>query len=142
MSASILKYIFISAVVLLCFSSCREEIIPPFTPAGNINEPIQQVTAGSYSFTINAQSISDSLIDHTLFKSSRSHLNLSLFDYLSGSIELTIYDRRGNVIYNSFLSKNFQSSSLVLQGSVPDVVQIFFNRFTGKLAVQLFEDMN
>ncbi len=139
---SILKYLIITPAVLLYFASCREEIIPPFTPSGNINEPVQQITSDSYSFTINAQSISDSLFDHTFFKFSNSHLYLSLFGYLSGAVELTIYDRGRNIIYRSTLDKNFQSPSLKLQGSVPDVVQIFFTRFTGKLTIQLIQDAN
>jgi hypothetical protein len=136
------KYLLFVLFFILPFASCREEIIPPFTPSGNINEPVQQITPGSYSFTINAQSISDSLIDHTFFKSSSSRLYLSLFDYLSGAAELTIYDRDRNIIYKSTLDKNFQSPSLNLQGFVPNVVQIFFTNFTGKLTIQIVQDLN
>lgn len=139
---SILKYLIITPAVLLSFASCREEIIPPFTPSGNINEPVQQITADSYSFTINAQSISDSLFDHTFFNFSNSNLYLSLFGYISGAVELTIYDRGRNIIYKSTLDRNFQSPSLKLQGSIPDVVQIFFTRFTGKLTIQIIQDLN
>lgn len=139
---SILKYLIITPAVLLHFTSCREEIIPPFTPSGNINEPVQQITADSYSFTINAQSISDSLIDHTFFKFSNSRLYLSLFGHLSGAVELTIYDRGRNIIYRSTLDRNFQSPSLALKGSIPDVVQIFFTRFTGKFTIQIIQDPN
>ncbi|MGE5810018.1 MAG: hypothetical protein ACM339_00830, partial [Ignavibacteria bacterium] len=80
--------------------------------------------------------------DHTFFNFSNSNLYLSLFGYISGAVELTIYDRGRNIIYKSTLDRNFQSPSLKLQGSVPDVVQIFFTRFTGKLTIQIIQDLN
>jgi hypothetical protein len=140
MSAFVLKY------SLLCFLfsliSCREEIIPPFNPGGNINEPVQQISADSYTFIINAQGISDSLIDKTPFNFTNSYLFLSLFDYLSGAVELTIYDRSRNIIYYSILNNNFPGSSSKLEGFIPDRVQIFFRNFTGKLTVQIVQDFS
>jgi len=143
MLSSFFKYLFFP-VLYLSFSltSCREEIIPPFNPAGNINEPVQEITADSYSFIINAEGISDSLIDRTFFSFNNSHLFLSLFAYLGGTVELTIYDRARNIIYNSTLNGNFPGSSLKLDGFVPDRVQIFFRNFTGKLTIQIIQDFS
>ena len=62
--------------LLLIFFSCREEIISPDNPTGNINEPFLTRTGNSYIFSINASNI-------TAMKNNSPNINTGIWQFNS-----------------------------------------------------------
>src|SRR3970040_811747 len=81
--------------------SCRQEIVPPDNPAGNINEPVYTRTNFSYSFAINANRITRTVIDNTYLNTTSSRIYLVISDHSSGSVEIKVQNDNNFVLYSS-----------------------------------------
>ena len=123
---------------ILLLSSCREDVIAPGNPAGNINEPVRIKEKFSYSFYINAYNISTSVSDVSGISSTHSTVSVSLDDYTQGTASFNIYDNSNNLVYRKVFAENGIQISESLEGSTPDLVWINFNHFTGKLQIKVF----
>ncbi len=131
--------IFLSVFVLasLTFQSCREEIISPGNPAGNINEPVFESYIDFYTFKINASNATLSLSDYTYFNANINYLSFSVIDHSSGSADLMLWTRNNLKIYDTRLSKDFSRTTVIIDGNIPELIQIKLNDFTGKVSIQL-----
>ena len=69
MKSKILSILF---SLLLTFISCRQEIVPPDSSLENINEPQLTRTNSSYTFSINASRITETVIDNTFLNTFKS----------------------------------------------------------------------
>lgn len=123
----------------LLIISCRQEIVPPDNPAGNINDPVYTRTNFSYSFSINAERITRTVIDNTYLNTTRSRIYLLISDHSSGSVEIKIQNDNNFVLYSSVYENNTGGIFHELDGYQPEVITINFKDFTGKFRVTLTE---
>lgn len=132
----------IQLVIVLLYaallSSCREDVVAPGNPAGNINQPIRLKSNSSYTFIINADNISTTLLDYSGISSRHSKLFLVLDDYKQGRASFNITEYSNQLVYQRQLSENLDQMTVSLEGSTPDIINIRFTSFTGKLKIQLF----
>ena len=127
-------WLFISAAISI---PCREEIVSPKNKSGNVNEPYKSSNRNSYTFILNANNISQTVIDYPSITHSNSRIFISLSDYTSGSVEIVIATKAKQVLYRNRLIENNDGSYGVVEGIKPEVIEIYFNDFTGKLKLQL-----
>lgn len=132
----------ISLIIILfsafLLSSCREDVVAPGNPAGNINQPIRLKSNSSYTFIINAENITASLLDNSGITSRHSELFLSLDDYKQGRVNFNIIEYSNQLVYQKQLSDNLSQMTVSLEGNTPDIINISFSNFTGKLKIQLY----
>ncbi len=129
------NFIFLS---LILFASCREDIVPPNNPAGNVNEPVQYYSNSSYTFIINADKISRSVKDFLTLHSTSVRLYTSILDISSGSVQIFLLDSHNHAWYSNTFDSETQNKFVDLSGYDPSLIQIKMNNFTGKLKIQLF----
>lgn len=126
--------LFFTAVI---FSSCREEIISPKNNSGNLNEPYKSSYQNSYTFILNAESISQTIVDYPRISYLNSRIFISVLDHSSGSVEVVILTKSREVLYRNRLADDNNGSYGIVEGSKPEIIEIYFNGFTGKLKFQL-----
>jgi hypothetical protein len=124
-------------VFLFIINSCREEIIPPGNSAGNINQPVQSTSSNSYSFVINADRISNSITDYFSIFSGKSRLFFSINGYVSGSVQISVFNDQNDSFFQETLSQNITGVSVDFDEKIPNSIVLSFYNFTGKLKVQL-----
>ena len=117
--------------------SCRQEIVPPDNPAGNINEPVYTRTNFSYSFTINANRITTMVIDNTYLNTTRSRIYLVISDHSSGSVEIKVQNDNNFVLYSSVFDNDTDGIFRELDGYQPNIITMNFIDFTGKFKFTL-----
>ena len=117
--------------------SCRQEIVPPDNPAGNINEPVYTRTNFSYSFTINANRITTMVIDNTYLNTTSSRIYLVISDHSSGSVEIKVQNDNNFVLYSSVFDNDTDGIFRELDGYQPNIITMNFIDFTGKFKFTL-----
>ncbi len=128
----------ITLLSIFLFSSCREDVVAPGNPAGNINQPVRLKSNSSYTFIINAENISFYLLDYSGITSRHSELFLSLDDYKQGRVSFNIVEYSNQLVYQRQLTDNVSQMTVSLEGSIPDIINISFTNFTGKLKIYLY----
>jgi hypothetical protein len=123
--------------ILFLFISCREEIISPDNPTGNINEPFLTRTNNSYIFSINANDITATINDNTFLNSVKSNIYSIIADYSSGYVEVKVKTSGNSVLYSEVFESNTRGSLRNINGYHPEIIAINFQHFTGKLKVTL-----
>jgi len=123
--------------ILLLFISCREEIIPPGNPIGNINEPLLTRTNNSYIFSINANNITASINDNTFLNTVKANIYSIIADYSSGYVQVQVKTGSNSVLYSEKFDANTRGVLGNIYGSQPQVIAIEFRNFTGKFQVTL-----
>jgi hypothetical protein len=136
----IIAILIIPLISLVLIPSCREEVIAPGNPAGNVNQPISLRSGSSYTFIINAENISATVNDYSGVYSTHSQLLITLEDYSQGRVNFNIYDYSNRLVYQKLLADNIIPINAVLDGITPDIVNISFINFTGKLKIQVFSN--
>lgn len=126
-------HIFLFSVL---FISCRQDVIPPDNPAGNINEPVYSRTNFSYTFTINASNITRTVTNSTFLDTFRSRIQVVVVDYSSGSVEVVVEDDDVR-LYSAVLNQNTNGMLEEINGFRPETITINFIDFTGKFRVTL-----
>jgi hypothetical protein len=124
-------------MMVLFLSSCREEIIPPNNPAGNINQPVKEVTLNSYTLILNAGDITYNLYDYLSFDNSRAQVYLSIIDYNSGTVEVSLLGKSKRVIFSKRIDTEINGEIARIYNEIPDAVIINFKNFTGKFKVTI-----
>ena len=117
--------------------SCRQEIVPPDNPAGNINEPVYTRTNFSYSFAINANRINRTVIDNTYLNTTSSRIYLVISDHSSGSVEIKVQNDNNFVLYSSVFDNDTDGIFRELDGYQPNIITMNFIDFTGKFKFTL-----
>jgi hypothetical protein len=117
--------------------SCRQEIVPPDNPAGNINEPVYTRTNFSYSFAINASRITRTVIDNTYLNTTSSRIYLVISDHSSGSVEIKVQNDNSFVLYSSVFDNDTDGIFRELDGYQPNIITLNFIDFTGKFKFTL-----
>ncbi len=123
--------------ISLLFSSCRDEIISPDSPAGNINQPVQIKSNSLYTFILSANNLSTTIIDYPELSGTRPTLNISLNNFEQGQLSLNIYENPGRLVYQTVLTGKINPFSAILESVHADRIEINFISFTGNLKIQL-----
>jgi len=123
--------------LLLSFYSCREDIIPPNNPIGDVNEPIRLTSNNSYTFILNANNISTTVQDYPGLNAQHSILVITLTDYEQGNVSLKVLEFSKQLIYQKIITDNIDQLVINLDYVSPDIVNIIFTNFTGKLKIEV-----
>lgn len=118
-------------------TSCREEIISPENNGGNVNEPYTSNTRNSYTFIIDAQNLSQYVIDYPNINYFNSKVFVSVADYSAGSVEILVLNKSRDVLYRNKLNKTTVGEYAEVEGVLPAVLEFRFNNFSGKIKFQL-----
>jgi len=116
---------------------CREEILEPYNPAGNTNQPFQEKKLNYYSFVLNAENLTYQIESELNFNSADARILVSVLDRQSGSVRINILNNTKNLIYTANIETEVQDLVDRIQGNIPDKVKIIFTNFSGKLRIQL-----
>ena len=127
----------ILGILSLVITSCREDVILPENLALNINEPVQKNELDSYSFMLNARSISINIASSIHFSSSTSRISISIKDYSSGSVVVSIADHQMSNRFNYLGSDDERFYTESLDGFVPVSISISSVNFSGIFQVEL-----
>ncbi|WP_337864477.1 hypothetical protein [Ignavibacterium sp.] len=130
-----LKLIFL--IPLLLLSGCREEILEPYNPAGNVNQPFQEKKLNYYNLTITASNLTYEFNSDLDFNSSESRILISVVDRQSGSVTINVLNNSRNLIYIASIETEVPNLLDRIQGNIPDSLKIVFTDFSGKLRLQL-----
>jgi len=131
------KLLLILFSMLVLFISCRQEIVPPDNPAGNINEPQFSRTNFSYTFSINANRITETVVNNTYLNTFKSRIHTVISDHSSGSVEIIVQVNQNNILYSAVFDNDTNNTSTEIEGQQPRVIIFNFNNFTGKFKVTL-----
>ena len=123
-------------IVLIFFSACREEIIEPDNFVENVNEPVQINERNSYIFLLNAQDFSMNLSVPASFNSFRTRFNVTLIDYESGYISITVKDYDQQERFRYFVAEEVSFHSDLLDGYVLKTINISTVNFSGKIKAE------
>lgn len=121
---------------LIFFSACREEIIEPDNFVENVNEPVQINERNSYIFLLNAQDFSMNLSVPASFNSYRTRFNVTLIDYESGYISITVKDFDQQERFRYFVAEEVSFHSDLLDGYVLKTINISTVNFSGKIKAE------
>ena len=121
---------------LIFFSACREEIIEPDNFVENVNEPVQINERNSYIFLLNAQDFSMNLSVPASFNSYRTRFNVTLIDYESGYISITVKDYDQQERFRYFVAEEVSFHSDLLDGYVLKTINISTVNFSGKIKAE------
>lgn len=132
------KFLYFSIAVLFwVLSGCREEIIDPFNPATNVNEPVQTRTSNSYSFILNAQDINTELQNFTDLYSRRNRILITAEGYKVGYLDILIFDENKVGVFEARISSDESGLYSSIIGSIPERVVLSFTNFTGRFKIQI-----
>lgn len=129
--------VFILSIIVLLVTSCREEILEPYNPAGNINQPFQEKKLNYFNIVMTASNLTYEFETDLNFNSSESRIQISVVDREKGNVTVNVLNVNRNLIYVASIET--ESADLVdrIYGNIPDKVKISFKDFSGKLRVQL-----
>ena len=131
-----LKKISLLLIILLIALSCREEVIQPDNFVENVNEPVQINERNSYIFLLNAQDFSLNLSVPASFNSYRTRFNVTLIDYESGYISITVKDFDQQERFRYFVAEEVSFHSDLLDGYVLKTINISTVNFSGKIKAE------
>jgi hypothetical protein len=129
------KKVFFILCILIFFSSCREGVVEPGNFVGNINDPVQINDRNSYTFIINARAFSMNLSVPTSFNTSTSRISVTIAGYESGSVNVSIKDEQQTERFKYFINEDVTLYTYLLNGYVPETINISTEDFTGKLKI-------
>jgi len=132
-----LKKLWIASLMLFFFISCREGVIEPNIFVENVNDPVQLNERNSYTFLLNADSFSMDLTVFPFINSSRSRINVTLIDYQTGYVKVSIKDYDNRERYSYFAAKDISFYTDIIDGYVPEEVSITTDNFSGKIKIEL-----
>ena len=122
-------------IFILLTAACREGIIEPETFVGAINEPVQVNERNSYTFIINAENMTISSTNRTNLSSFTSRISISIVDYSSGYVSISVIDREENLRFSFLGNEDERLFSETLIGYVPSNIKIRAVDFSGKLKI-------
>jgi hypothetical protein len=123
--------------MLFFFISCREGVIEPNIFVENVNDPVQLNERNSYTFLLNADSFSMDLTVFPFINSSRSRINVTLIDYQTGYAKVSIKDYDNRERYSYFAAEDISFYTDIIDGYVPEAVNITTDNFSGKIKIEL-----
>ena len=130
------RIIFILSLFTLLFA-CREDIIHPDEIAGNVNEPVQVNSRNSYTLIINAKNLSINISALASFNTTLARISVTLIDHESGYVNVSVKDLNDIERFRYFVNNEVNLYTEVIDGYLPNTIDIQLQELTGKLKVQL-----
>lgn len=124
-------------ISLIFLSGCREEILEPYNPAGNVNQPYQEKKLNYFNLVMTASNLTYEFDSDLNFNSSDSRILVSVIDRQSGTVTINILNDKRNLIYIASIETEVPGLVDRIQGNIPNKVKIIFKDFSGKVRVQL-----
>lgn len=131
------KLLIICCLIFLAYSGCREEIINPENTGGNVNEPVFSTSPDIYSFSVNAQNITENISNLSDLNTVYNQLYISVTDYQGGVVDVRVITNKGEVIYQNRLNQNKNGLYTRISGAVPTRVEMDFSNFTARLKFEI-----
>jgi len=131
-----LKKFILLLIILITSFSCREEIIEPDNLVGNINEPVQLRERNSYTFLLNARSLTMNMSVPIYFSSSKTRFNVRLIDYESGYANISVLDLSKIERFRYYIAEEVSYHTELLDGYVPTSISIYMDNFSGKIKIE------
>lgn len=124
-------------ITLIILSGCREEILEPYNPAGNINQPYQEKKLNYFNLVMTALNLTYEIDSDLNFNSSDSRILVSVIDRQSGKVTINVLNDSKNLIYVVSIETEVPGLVDRIQGNIPNKVKIIFKDFSGKVKIQL-----
>ncbi len=124
-------------LALMVLTGCREEVTDPNNLIGNINEPVILNGFSYYSFLINANEITQYVVEETQLSEPSSRLGVSLTDYRAGYVEIFVTGSRSVSLYAQKFNDNYSTEDTVLNKGAPIYLKMYFYKFSGNLKVDI-----
>lgn len=124
----------ITAVVI---PSCREGIINPGNPAGNLNEPLVSKSGNVYTFQIDAEKVSFLKTDNTLLNITETDVYVTVIDYQGGSVQIKVIGESKQVLYQALVTSDMSGKQASIINHLPESVSLLFQNFSGRLKIEL-----
>ena len=121
--------------------SCRENIITNENSIGNINEPVKSKTPDSYSFEINASKITFNETDETQLNITNADIQISVTDYSSGIVSVTIIGDNLLDLYTISFTNNGSSPPAKITNHVPEKIKVSLQNFSGKFKIRIIRSI-
>ena len=131
-----MKKFILLLIILITSLSCREEIIEPDNLVGNINEPVQLRERNSYTFLLNARSLTMNMSVPIYFSSSKTRFNVRLIDYESGYANISVLDLSKIERFRYYIAEEVSYHTELLDGYVPTTISIYMDNFSGKIKIE------
>jgi hypothetical protein len=123
--------------LLILLVSCREDIIHPDEIVGNVNEPVQLNSRNSYTLIINASNLSINISALASFNTTLARISVTLVDYESGYVNVIVKDLNDIERFRYFVNDDVNLYTEVIDGYLPNSIDIRLEDLSGKLKVQL-----
>ncbi len=130
------RLVFIFSLIILLIS-CREDIIHPDEIAGNVNEPVQVNSRNSYTLVINAKNLSINISAFASFNTTLARISVTLIDHESGNVNVSVRDFNDVERFRYYVNNEVNLYTEVINGYLPNTINIQLQELTGKLKVQL-----
>lgn len=117
--------------------SCREGIINPGNPVGNLNEPVVSKSDNVYTFQIDAEKVSFLRIDKTLLNITETDVYITVTDYSGGNVQLKIIGDNKQTLYQILIGANMGDKQATLINHIPESVSFLFQNFSGRFKIEL-----
>lgn len=125
-------------VFLLIFSTgCREEILDPYNPAGNINQPYQELNLNYLNLVLTADRFSQEFDLNVNFNTSDVRILISVLDRKEGNIQVNVLNENKYLIFTASIETELANLVERIIGNVPTSVKIKCSDFTGKFRLQM-----
>lgn len=127
---------FILMISLIMISACREEILEPYNPAGNVNQPLQEKKLNYLNLVMTASNLTYEFETNVEFNSSESRIFLSVIDREKGSVTINVLSEN-NFIFVASIETEIPNLVERIRGNIPKKIRVSCNDFSGKLRLQL-----
>jgi hypothetical protein len=124
-------------ISLIILTGCREEILEPYNPAGNVNQPYQEKKLNYFNLVMTASSLTYEFDSDLNFNSSDSRILVSVIDRQSGTVTINVLSDNRNLIYIASIETEVPNLIDRIQGNIPNKVKVIFKNFSGKVRIQL-----
>lgn len=124
-------------ISLIILTGCREEILEPYNPAGNVNQPYQEKKLNYFNLVMTASNLTYEFDSDLNFNSSDSRILVSVIDRQGGTVTINVLNDNRNLIYIASIETEVPNLVDRIQGNIPNKVKIIFTNFSGKLRIQL-----
>jgi hypothetical protein len=124
-------------ISLIILTGCREEILEPYNPAGNVNQPYQEKKLNYFNLVMTASNLTYEFDSDLNFNSSDSRILVSVIDRQSGTVTINVLNDNRNLIYIASIETEVPNLIDRIQGNIPNKVKVIFKNFSGKVRIQL-----
>ncbi len=127
------------SVLIFVFQSCRENAVDPNDSNGNVNEPVVASYYNSFGFQLNAEKITQYIVEQVRFTGIENQVSINVNDYVSGTVSVAVINKANNRnLFSADFNKSHLSNNQLVTGDIPYKVIIALNNFSGFFKLNLY----